>query len=1746
MELVGRNGSRLLFVDDDTAAIVDEATNTVVASGYTAELRSKEPWSSDDLSAPRSAFDLAASAVSSLDIRVVTASGRMYTIPKGVQAEAKRALEWRKEFKRGGTPVGMNTARTLARGGQIGIEKIRHIAKYFPRHEIDKKAKGYEPGEEGFPSRGRIAWALWGGDAAWRWSKAIVERENKRAITSGGYPGIDLFDDGSEYALATDYDADVDPFKLAFELDEDAAPEFVARVRLDGTGIDRLYMVNEAGEVLLWDDGCWTQFATVDGDPLGYDRMLDDPYDRCEKMHVVIDPLAAVTISAHLQQNPFTPVSVYDLDADEATLVENAMPEVDWELADLVTVTAAGETGIKVSDGDGSYTPEERSKKASQQVRDRTGRFAKNGSRVTITGDTSGRSGNISSINPDDKTVTVKFDDGSSATVPASQTGPVDEEGAPAPSARPQIIDDSPLDLRGIVAEPRAPIDQPVASLPNRLPPLTSNDLQLLLSDWPSWVSDQRKKYDENRVEEQIDGDETRYYDDPKKKDSGYEPQKVQNAYNHPMLRDWLDERQKGKGGKHVYPNRSWYNPILVDPEIVEDKKPRKAVYASGEPEGDENKKTAPVEKGEALTPETSDVAPLYMAIVAADDPRAVMELVSLVPATSTSLEPATFKRLNGEWVADEKILRDLNSPTPPPVIVLDDPTLEDVLKQVDGDAALTAALEQMRDAMLMPLWGSRGEIVALVSAGGLDRNRGNAEKLRRYWLYGKGAAKIRWNTPGDWTRCVRYLAKYMGPRAKGYCALRHKEATGLWTGDKLHRQMYGRNKGMFSTDVIHTEDEVTFTTALNAQARAAKDRVLMAGGAQRGDGAKFCIPLVIPEDMESGDGRSFEPNSIEIRELPLPLMWQIKTADGHEGSVVVGRIDTMERVENGIGNAYGVFDTGAYGREAERLVREGFIRGVSADLDQFEAKQGQSEAGDDSEDRIGGDKIRIHKARVMAVTLVPKPAFQECSIQLVEDENEQPEQATEEEGDVIPDGVYVEQVDPSEAAAIVACGMIAGAIPVVPPRDWFDNPALDKPTALTVTDEGRVYGHIAAWHVDHIGMAFGTRPPRSKSKYAYFHTGVLRAENGEDIPVGQLTLAGGHAALEASAEQAVRHYDDTASAVADVHAGEDQFGIWVAGALRPGVTPEQVRALRASAPSGDWRPIKGNLELVAVCQVNVPGFPIARARVASGQVMALVAAGASTLARLKSDPVADLASRVEKLEQLEHAELSAKIDPIREAFAAAKAERDERLRDKALELSLRVKGEPTYDDEFGGSTAYRMKMAKEGKALPDGSYPISNVEALKDAIQAYGRGKKSKRAQIRRHIMKRARQLDRSDLIPEKWKSMGTFEIDETLTEMRERIAALSPKGSLTAAANNELCDSLNRLLSDTISFYFQAHSAHWIVVGEDFVQYHDLFLKIYEDVYASIDLLAENIRKCGGRPDGTLSGIVQNRQIGDVEQSSDPQTLARALLDANEALIDELKACFTMADAANEQGVADFLAARIDAQQMWRWQLSASLGIDGVDKPEPMAQPEESLEPVVVSAEFAVDDEEMVPAVGESDGEAGGQGKGRYTPETQPRDDSGRFRRVLARLKQDIGDSGLTNIIEKIEEAENNENAGDYERASSSANELIDMIDRIDTGALNPEALENVRSTAAELGKVIANLPLPFGQDAAKVRYSDLPPALKDLIDDMITRVSDKIGEEDAAEATRVLESYKGGGDFMNQSEISSQLSKLLRLLT
>lgn len=99
-----------------------------------------------------------------------------FTPPKSVRDEAKRGLEWRKEYGRGGTAVGVARARDLANGREVSPSTARRMASYFARHEVDKKGEGWSPKDDGFPSAGRIAWALWGGDPGQSWSAKLTRQ----------------------------------------------------------------------------------------------------------------------------------------------------------------------------------------------------------------------------------------------------------------------------------------------------------------------------------------------------------------------------------------------------------------------------------------------------------------------------------------------------------------------------------------------------------------------------------------------------------------------------------------------------------------------------------------------------------------------------------------------------------------------------------------------------------------------------------------------------------------------------------------------------------------------------------------------------------------------------------------------------------------------------------------------------------------------------------------------------------------------------------------------------------------------------------------------------------------------------------------------------------------------------------------------------------------------------------------------------------------------------------------------------------------------------------------------------------------------------------------------------------------------------------------------------------------------------------------------------------------------------------
>lgn len=105
-----------------------------------------------------------------------TMSGISFDPPKAVQEEAARGLEWRREFNRGGTEVGVARARDLSNGRSVSLDTVKRMKAYFDRHQVDKNAEGFRLGEEGYPTAGRIAWALWGGDVGYHWAKSIVTK----------------------------------------------------------------------------------------------------------------------------------------------------------------------------------------------------------------------------------------------------------------------------------------------------------------------------------------------------------------------------------------------------------------------------------------------------------------------------------------------------------------------------------------------------------------------------------------------------------------------------------------------------------------------------------------------------------------------------------------------------------------------------------------------------------------------------------------------------------------------------------------------------------------------------------------------------------------------------------------------------------------------------------------------------------------------------------------------------------------------------------------------------------------------------------------------------------------------------------------------------------------------------------------------------------------------------------------------------------------------------------------------------------------------------------------------------------------------------------------------------------------------------------------------------------------------------------------------------------------------------------
>lgn len=178
---------------------------------------------------------------------------------------------------------------------------------------------------------------------------------------------------------------------------------------------------------------------------------------------------------------------------------------------------------------------------------------------------------------------------------------------------------------------------------------------------------------------------------------------------------------------------------------------------------------------------------------------------------------------------------------------------------------------------------------------------------------------------------------------------------------------------------------------------------------------------------------------------------------------------------------------------------------------------------------------------------------------------------------------------------------------------EWFANPNFDKVTPLTVTEDGRIFGHLAEWNSCLLnGSNLCTQPPHSSSSYAHFLTGFVETDEG-DVAVGPLSMRVGHAPIPAKPQDVSAHYDRSDAVFADVAIGEDAFGIWYAGVFREHIDEDTRREIKATARmSGDWRPMGGKLDLLGAVLVANPGYSTPRVIVASasGRQTALIGAG--------------------------------------------------------------------------------------------------------------------------------------------------------------------------------------------------------------------------------------------------------------------------------------------------------------------------------------------------------------------------------------------------------------------------------------------------------------------------------------------------------------------------------------------------------
>ena len=136
-------------------------------------------------------------------------------------------------------------------------------------------------------------------------------------------------------------------------------------------------------------------------------------------------------------------------------------------------------------------------------------------------------------------------------------------------------------------------------------------------------------------------------------------------------------------------------------------------------------------------------------------------------------------------------------------------------------------------------------------------------------------------------------------------------------------------------------------------------------------------------------------------------------------------------------------------------------------------------------------------------------------------------------------------------------------------------------------------------------------------------------------------------------------------------------------------------------------------------------------------------------------------------------------------------------------------------------------------------------------------------------------------------------------------------------------LIEIMRKVLADTFAMYLKAHNYHWNVEGPNFPQYHDFFGKLYEELHGAVDPIAEEIRSLDAYAPGSFSRFLELTEIEDETNVPMAREMALKLLRDNDTVLNTLNVAFKLANQFDRQGLADFIAGRIDVHNKHAWML-------------------------------------------------------------------------------------------------------------------------------------------------------------------------------------------------------------------------------